>query len=1022
MCSLAFAPAVVFADPLPAVQSLHRDWTFNYLPASTPDLAVTAPGFDDTRWPAIALPHTWNVFETTGEVHPFIRAASERIDPYWWKGWGIYRKRFVVAADLRDRLVFVEFDGVQKYARVFLNGHELGENKGGYFAFSRDLTPHLRLAAENVLVVLVSNRRDDPFGGIPPMTAGNFNVYGGIYRGVRLVVKDRLHLPFQGSPEHEGGTFVTTPEVNAERGVVRVQTWLRNAYATPRAARVVTRLLDPAGALLQTLTRDVTIAPGATERLDQTSASVAHPQLWSPDSPALYSVETLVESDGRVVDRTTSPLGFRWFRWDKNEKRLYLNGRHVPINGTNRHQEYPWLGDAMPPWMHTRDHEDMRRNLGHNFMRTAHYPQDDFIYDLNDRLGIITVCEVPNIKAIKFGRAIQEANARAMVRRHRNHPSIVFWSVGNETSQAADSRWVHEEDPTRLIHQRKAEQFGDFVTHDHTDLDMENLLRCTVRGWHDADVPGLARLHPDNGQTTGTEEWQHLQARVPGSSVRGVVGAESVAWLYADHGCDRVYKNAPLQHLNPKGWVDPYRIPKPMYYLWQANGLEAPMVRLHGYAWQHKFAGQPLEFRVDSNCDEVELFANERSLGVRRPTHENMHTVTFEQVVVEPGRLRAEARRGGRTVATHEVPMPGPPARLIVTAAHGRLVADRAGIAEIRATIVDAAGVPVPGAQPPLTWAVAGPGRLVGPARYDSDYEKDGALDGVWYFDTPICNLVRTTTEPGTIRVRVSAPGLADGSVEIPVAPDGRAAPAGIVELPLREAGRHPVGRIAGFVDSVAFVADIAPMRDSPRFGERSMAEYRATLDRLIRERNPALKPALPAYDRLLERLAGQLAASSGNLIEDDFNYLTSLYNTGAHLGRVLDLLGMHPGYLAAWRAHLANQLLVRGVPADVAEMTTFFRVMPTRGQFAELKLASDRPSAEYDRVTYVHFVRAADLRGALVLLYPAFAAAPAEEQSRLEAEVRRINPWLAAPEATVRLWLPETGAWRVTTPTKKDL
>ncbi|MCD8482562.1 MAG: hypothetical protein LR015_07820 [Verrucomicrobia bacterium] len=151
------------------------------------------------------------------------------------------------------------------------------------------------------------------------------------------------------------------------------------------------------------------------------------------------------------------------------------------MNGTNRHQEYPWIGDAMPHWMHLRDTLDMRNNLAHNFTRTAHYPQDPYVYHLSDELGLITVAEVPNIKSLAFGKDIQFNNVLEMVRRLRNHPSIFMWSVGNETDSAADSAWVAAEDPTRYIHQRKTENFGLHIDHDHTNLDMESLLRVTVR-------------------------------------------------------------------------------------------------------------------------------------------------------------------------------------------------------------------------------------------------------------------------------------------------------------------------------------------------------------------------------------------------------------------------------------------------------------------------------------------------------------------------------------------------------------
>ncbi len=296
-----------------------------------------------------------------------------------------------------------------------------------------------------------------------------------------------------------------------------------------------------------------------------------NPALWHPDSPNLYHVTSELYVNGELTDKMVSPLGFRWFHWDFEKNDLWLNGSKMFIKGFNRHQEYPWVGDAIPKWLNEQDFLDMKENLGINFFRAAHYPNDKQVYQLADNLGMVAVEEVPNIKSIDFDEEVQKQNVQEMIRRDRNHPSILFWSVGNETNDAADSKWVIEEDTTRLVHARKAEDAGDYVDHDHTNLDMENLLRVTVRGYFDSDnSPSDRQLNPENGQLCGTEEWQHQRAMIEGGSVRGSLKKNTVHWLYEDHGADREYRNSPLKHVNYKGWVDLYRIPKYTYYLTQA--------------------------------------------------------------------------------------------------------------------------------------------------------------------------------------------------------------------------------------------------------------------------------------------------------------------------------------------------------------------------------------------------------------------------------------------------------------------
>ena len=191
---------------------INSNWTFNYFPSENADKGFESPSFNDSRWPAVSLPHTWSTYETTGELHPFIMNAAESDSPYWWLGWGWYRKHFTINKDYSDRKVFIEFEGVQKYCKVWLNGQYLGEHKGGYGSFDFDISAFIKQGGDNVLAVAVNNRQKDKFS-IPPMAAGNFNVYGGIYRDVTLVLKDRLYIPMQGSASHEGGTFVTTPKV-----------------------------------------------------------------------------------------------------------------------------------------------------------------------------------------------------------------------------------------------------------------------------------------------------------------------------------------------------------------------------------------------------------------------------------------------------------------------------------------------------------------------------------------------------------------------------------------------------------------------------------------------------------------------------------------------------------------------------------------------------------------------------------------------------------------------------------------
>lgn len=977
------------------IKTINRDWTFNYFPSGTENLSPKEVDFKDSAWTAIALPHTWMTYETTGDLHPYIQNASERDDPYWWNGWGWYRKRFSLSNQLKSNKIFLEFDGVQKYCKVYINGVLLGDHKGGYTSFSFDITPHVEFDAENVLCVQVSNRRDDKFGGIPPMTAGNFNVYGGIYRDVRLVVKDMLHIPYQGCYKQEGGTFITTPEVDSLHGVVNVKTFVRNDSPEPKKCVLKTIIVDSAMNVVTILQTTAQIKPNTMHEFNQTSEPIAHPKLWSPESPYLYRVYSEVWEDETITDCYLSPLGFRWFWWDYQENRLYVNGEKIHIHGTNRHQEYPWLGDAIPKWITGMDMQDIRYNLAHNFMRTAHYPHDSYVYDLTDQYGIITAEEAPNIKHIDFDEKVQEQNVREMIRRDRNHPSIFFWSMGNETSDAADSKWAWEEDTTRIIHQRKAEEYGDYVTHDHTNLDMENLLRVTVRGWYNRDVKDLqpqnSDENPKSGQHAGTEEWQHKMARVQDASIRGRIDGNIVAWLYEDHGCDREYKDAPLKHINYKGWVDNYRIPKYMYYLWQANYAREPMVFIHPHFWREQYLGQKKNIQVDSNCDEVELFVNDVSQGTMNPSRENFFTVEFTDVPIEQGTILAVARKGDEEIR-RSIRMAGEPAKIILSTEQHTMTADRAGIAIVKADVVDSEGGAVPGFTKPLHWSVEGPGKLVGSPVYETDIDKKLEMEGSGYIDTPVCNVIRSTNEAGQIKVRVSSPGLEPGEIVIKTAIPKTDETALISEPRLDDGNRFAVMRDFSFVEIVEYVEEIKQIKENHII----QGDYQKGIKKFINQKNAEINPKTIEYRMLIDRMTGYLKKMNGDLIADDYNFIVRSYNDARMLNRVIDAKNFHPDYRDALKSYYATEIILKSRTVDVQKEKGLIESISRTIKIIRMKRPQNKkqsPKVKYQNTQHYYQVIADELETAISLLDPALKNLSNQQQQHILELIDRINP-----------------------------
>jgi hypothetical protein len=492
------------------------------------------------------------------------------------------------------------------------------------------------------------------------------------------------------------------------------------------------------------------------------------------------------------------------------------------------------------------------------------------------------VCEeVPNIKSLPFDKAVQKHQVIEMVRRDRNHPSIVMWSMGNETNNAADGAWALAEDDTRLIHYRHVKGAFAGAPFDHTQLEMENLLRCSIRGWFDDDMPA-DRGPQRNGQVTGTEELQHRDATVPPENGRFWIGSKDnvVVWLYADHGCDRQYLHAPLYHQNPKGWVDAYRVPKYIYYRWQANFTRDLMVFIHPHDWTRRFLGETRSITIDSNGTEVELFCGEASLGTARPCPENAHCVVFDAVPVQEAVLRAVARRGTVSVE-HRLPMAGPAARLTLEPSHTSMPARRASVVLLTVGIEDEAGRRVHGANPSLHWDVDGPANLAAPVDWVSDRDRHHAREGLMYIDLPVRVPFRSTGEPGTVRVRVSADGLDAASAQIEATAcaetivDGVALPPPPACPPWDPAVRpcrdRPIALGLVFEDALLPGDGAAPMRDEV------CAQLRKWFGDDACER--------PGVASLIDALEILFVNGNGRALADDINSAIGEYNRKQLIG-----------------------------------------------------------------------------------------------------------------------------------------
>ncbi len=445
--ALMFLASLFFADSLAQnkqaanqnsqsiEKTINSQWTFNYFPASDQAKGIELPEFDDSRWPAISLPHTWGTYETTGQLFNVPEAEIN----YWKTGWGWYRKHFSVNRDFSGRKIFVEFAGARKDCKVWINGKYVGEHKGSYGAFDFDVTSLISTGEDNILAVAVSNI---PENGLKT-TPDNY-IFGGIYNDVKIVLKDNLFIPMQGSALHEGGTYITTPVVSEKEATVRIQTWVKNDYPQKVLCSLLTTITDASGKNVQTLKSEEEINPGQLFKFDQTGKPVKNPHLWSPGDPYLYKIETDIMYNKIVTDSYSSPLGFRWFKYDKNENTLYINGKKIAVKSVTRLMNYLWLGEAVPAIAALIDNAVMYDRKDFNFMRIGYSSNANLVFDLADKSGIM----VDEVLPIVHGAGDIAQAAKEMIRRDRNHPCIMFWSLGDAMN---GSEYAFEEDTSRII-------------------------------------------------------------------------------------------------------------------------------------------------------------------------------------------------------------------------------------------------------------------------------------------------------------------------------------------------------------------------------------------------------------------------------------------------------------------------------------------------------------------------------------------------------------------------------------------
>lgn len=762
------------------------DWRF---------LKADAPGaeqvsFDDSTWRKLDVPHDWSIEGPFAQTNRTGGAGG-----FLPSGVGWYRKAFTLP---ESECVFIEFDGVMENSTVWINGVKLGQRPNGYVSFRYELTPHLKFAngATNVIAVRADTAAQP---------ASRWYSGAGIYRHVRLVVTEPIHVV-------ENGVFVSTPEVSARQATVRVQVLVTNNLLEP--ITVQTTLIAPNGKKVGTIsTSDASSAVTKVGRMEQfiQQISIPKPQLWDLADPKLYRVVTEIICDahvcqGIVLDRMTNTFGIRDAKFTP-EQGFVLNGKKVLLKGVCLHHDGGALGAAVPLGVWEQRLVALK-GLGCNAIRTSHNPVAPEFLDLCDRMGFLVMDEFFDCWTVgktredyhKYFDEWSLIDLRDMVRRDRNHPSVILYSAGNE---------IHDTPKPELAKRILAGLVREYKANDPTRPVTQGLFRPNVSGDY---TNGLADLLDVVGTNYRDKELLAAQRAKPGLKIVGTEQKhDRETWLdlrdnpshagqFLWTGVDYLGESRQWPRVgHASGLLDRTGAVKPRAYERASWWSDAPMVSIcRRVAPDDKmpidpgYGGAELHTQVEfadwtprnpaphdesiqaySNCEEVELFLNGKSLGAKKINADA--TPRVWKIPFAPGSLKAVARNSGKVAANDELRTAGPPVAIKLETPNAKLGAAWDDVAIVRACIVDKDGVVVPRANDLIAFTVTGPGVIAAVDNGDNDSSEPFQARERKAYGGRCVAIIRATAGGGEITVTAKADGLQPASVKIKAVP-GRSA------------------------------------------------------------------------------------------------------------------------------------------------------------------------------------------------------------------------------------------------------
>jgi beta-galactosidase len=723
--------------------SLNHNWLFN---DKVPPNAHT-PTLDDRRFVQVTIPHTNKMLPWHG------------FDDKDYQFVSLYRRHFNTPPGSNGRRVFVDFGGVMTAAKVSINGHNLGEYRGGYTAFSFELTPHLNPRGDNVLAVEVdSTERKDipPFGG-----EIDYLTFGGIYRDVALRVVPQTFIE---------NVFARSMNVLSSARGLEVRCFLdTKGSSAPVSRRLVAELRDG--------TRLIDTLEGSTKDEKDVQVSLILRnldaiELWDVDRPKLYDVNVKLFEGDRLADEYQTRVGFREAKFTPDG--FFLNGNHLKLRGLNRHQTYPFVGQAMPARVQRRDAWILKKELKCNIVRTSHYPQSPHFLDACDELGLMVLEEIPGWQHVGDDqwKELSVHYVESMIRRDWNHPSIIIWGVRvNESGDFHDfytktNSLAHTLDDSRPTGGVRYKYDSEFLEDVFTMNDFQIPLRKPNHPFY-LNTEFIGHMYPtkrnDNVERVTEHAMRHARVHNQLASEKGYAGG--LGWCAFDYNTHSNFCST--DRICYHGVADIFRILKPAggFYKSQCDPREE-IVLEPAFDWSRGDRNETFTIAmVSSNCDNVKMYIADRLIADLKPDRETFSHLKYPPFVKNIrdeiykgawGDMKIEGYIDGKKVITKMLSGRGADRQLLVEADDRELLGDGIDATRVVFKVTDEYGAVRPLANAAIELNLTGPGEIIG----ENPFSLFGGVGAVW---------VKTKQSAGLIKLTARHPVLGVKTVDINV-------------------------------------------------------------------------------------------------------------------------------------------------------------------------------------------------------------------------------------------------------------